>query len=67
VASARSLISQTQPNSSSLLTTARDISISAISNVDGAAAEPYRPAIGQDPETAERHLAGAVGEANYGR
>jgi hypothetical protein len=39
-----------------LLTIALDASISAISTVEGAVAELYRPAIGQDPETAKlRH------------
>jgi hypothetical protein len=32
---------------------------------EGAAAKPYRPALGQDPETAELHHRGRVAEANY--
>lgn len=31
-----------------------------------AAAEPDRPAGGEDPETADSPIAGGVGEANYG-
>jgi hypothetical protein len=46
--------------------TAPDAVISAIST-SKARAEPYRPAVGQDPETAGFHHRGRVRQANYGR
>jgi hypothetical protein len=35
--------------------------------VDDASAEPYWPAVGQDPETADATIVGGIAEANYGQ
>jgi hypothetical protein len=48
-----------------LPTTAPDAAISAVStSIDGEAAEPCRPAVGHDPESAELHHRGqgCIGE-----
>jgi hypothetical protein len=59
---------QTRLTSSFLLTTAGDAVISAIIMSKDAAAEPYRPAVGQDLEKRPNSIiAGGVAEANYGR